>query len=157
MCLEDPGRDTETFTPAAVFTHGGGVDPVRSTAGHPVVGGYMACTPTAASLVFLSQGFSRPMNTVRWSWLLLVIAGVLVSACQSTRAPTDRGPPAAWAQIEPGMTPAEVERVAGPPRRTIRTDGAVQWLEYGTDTRRVWIYVDDNVVAATPRPRPQRR
>ena len=94
------------------------------------------------------------MNTAWGPWCLVVSIGLLVVACQSTQAPTGRDSPAAWTKIEPGMTPAEAEQVAGPPRRTIRTDGAIQWLEYGTDTRRVWIYVDDNVVAATPRSRP---
>ena len=96
------------------------------------------------------------MNNAWGPWCLIVSIGLLVSACQSTHAPTDRASPAAWQQIEPGMTPAEVKEVAGSPRRTIRSGDAIQWMEYGTETRRVWIYVDDNVVAATPRSRPPR-
>lgn len=85
---------------------------------------------------------------------LLASVLLLATACQSTRSPSGNAPTAPWHHIEPGMTTADVQRVAGPPRRTIPSGPTVQWMEYGTAAERVWVYVDDDVVVAAPSPRP---
>lgn len=85
--------------------------------------------------------------------LLAIVLCAVVSACTGPRAATESrtGDGDPFRRVELGMRPADVRSAIGPPLRTIRADGALVWMVYGTSAERVRIHFDDNVVAAVPR------
>lgn len=86
-----------------------------------------------------------------WTGLLfLSVTLCMPVACQPTENATrETGP--SLQHVERGMSPSDVRAVLGPPRQTVRENGDVQWMVYGTSAHRVMIYFRDDRVVALPR------
>ena len=48
------------------------------------------------------------------------------------------------------MSPSKVQSILGPPQRTIRRDGQLRWMVYGTSAQRLLIYFRHEKVVAVP-------
>ena len=86
-----------------------------------------------------------------WTGLLfLSVALCTPVACQSSQEAT-RTPSRVLQEVERGMSPSDVRAVMGAPRQTMRDDGEVRWMVYGTSAHQVMIYFRDERVVALPR------
>ena len=90
---------------------------------------------------------------MRAGWTTLFVFALLLCttvACRSSQEAT-RKPSSSLQKVELGMSPADVRAVMGKPYRTIRENGAVQWMMYGTPAHRLMIYFQNERVMAVPR------
>lgn len=90
---------------------------------------------------------------MRISWLaigILALTMCTAPACMSTQDTPSQGEWAVLQSVERGMSPAEVRRIMGEPRRTVRSNGELQWMVYGSSAQRVLIYFQGNKVEAIP-------
>lgn len=83
--------------------------------------------------------------------LLLASLSAGCGTAQEGRRPDD-GPPArpVAGGVQPGMTLDEVRARLGAPLDTVRVDGRLRWVIYGTAFERAFLYVQGGTVAAVP-------
>jgi len=90
---------------------------------------------------------------MRTDWIglfFLSLALCIPVACQPTEEATRESGPNLQT-VERGMSPSDVRAIMGPPRQTVRENGDVQWMVYGTPAHQVMIYFRDERVVALPR------
>jgi hypothetical protein len=84
-----------------------------------------------------------------WTGLCLLVLLLGSSACRSTsKTPQPESP--VLRNVEQGMSPSEVRTLLGAPQHTIREDGQIRWMIYGTATQQLLIYFRHAKVAAVP-------